>query len=249
MPLTKKQKDNLKLFIKEKIGLDVYKISAWNSLYQDEHPEEENYSLYFTQNKGHFLRLKKQTANNNFVLTFTAESSFILSCFFHLINKGIYARLSEIIHLMNSTSLTVIQEFEIVELASGDLSNLDDSLDIKWSFLLRYLHIPSDNFLHFSTYITESDNNIIFRAVNENMALLTADDELNLETRVVDVFDDKEKALRYLMLNFIHCIHYMTKHLILIEHHPFESFERVETLHELIEHYKKERLVQDMLDI
>ena len=251
MPLTKKQKDNLKLFIKEKIGLDVYKISAWNSLYQDEHPEEENYSLYFAQNKGHFLRLKKQTANNNFVLTFTAESSFILSCFFHLINKGIYAKLSEIINLMSSKSLTVIQEFEIVELAAGDLSNLDDSLDIKWSFLLTHLHMPSDNLLNFSTYVTENENSVVVKSIDENMTVLTAydDDDLNLEKMEVAVFEDKENALRHLMLSFIECMHYMSNYHIPLEHTLFEHFENIKTLNELMDYYKKEKTVQDMLDI
>lgn len=250
MPLTKKQKDNLKKIIKEKIGVDVYRISLWDSLYQTEHPEEENYSLYCKgKSRGAWLHLKKETANNNFVLNFTAASCVIFSDFFHLINKGIYARLDEIINIVNYKNLIVLQQFETLDLASGDLDNLDESVDIKWSFVLKYLHIPSDYFLDFSTYVTESENKVIVRAMNENMTVLRADDELDIKTRDVAIFDDKENALRYLMLSFIECIHYLSKHSVMIEHHPYEDFEKNNTLADLIEHYKKQRLVDDMRGI
>lgn len=250
MPLTKKQKDNLKIFIKEKIGVDVTRISMWNSLYQDTHPEEENYSLYCKgKTKGAWLHLKRETANNNFVLNFTAASFVIFADFFHLINKGIYAQLDEIIRIVDYKNLIVIQEFEILDLALGDLNNLDESLDIKWLFLLKYLHLPNDHFLHFSTYVTESENKVIVRSMNENMSVLNGDDEIDLKTREVAVFDDKEKALRYFMLSFIECIHYISNYRIPFEDTLFEHFEKIETLDELIEVYKKERLVQDMLAI
>ena len=247
MPLTKKQKDNLKKIIKEKIGVDVYRISLWDSLYQTEHPEEENYSLYCKgKSRGAWLHLKKETANNNFVLNFTAASCVIFSDFFHLINKGIYARLDEIINIVNYKNLIVLQQFEILDLASGDLDNLDESVDIKWSFVLKYLHITSDYFLDFSTYVTESENKVIVRSMNENMSVLRSDEDIVLKEREVAVFDDKEEALRYLMLSFIECIHYLSKHSVMLEHRSYEDFEKNKTLADLIDHYKNERLVDEM---
>ena len=62
----------------------------------------------------------------------------------------------------------------------------------------------------------------------------------------VDFFDNKEKALRYFMLSFIECIHYLSKHRVMMEHHTYEDFEKNNTLADLIEHYKKQRLVDDM---
>lgn len=250
MPLTKQQKENLKRVLKEKIGVDVYRISMWDSLYQANHPEEENYSLYCKgKTKGNWLQLRRETDNNNFVLNFTAGSHAIFSDFFHLITKGIYSQLDEIIGMVNYKDLIIIPEFEVLDLALGDLNNIDESIDIKWSFWLKYLHIPSDRFLHFSTYVTESEDKIIVRSMNENKTVLTADDDLDLKTREVAVFDNKEKALRYFMLSFIECIHYLSKHRVIMEHHTYEDFEKNETLTELIEHYKKERLVYDMLHI
>lgn len=250
MPLTKKQKDNLKKIIKDKIGVDVTRISMWNSLYQDEHPEEENYSLYFkNENKGLWLHLKKETDNNNFILNFSAVSSVIFNIFFNFISQGIVSKLDEIIKIVNYKDLIVLQEFEIIDLALGDLNNIDESLDIKWSFLLKYLHIPNDHFLHFSTYVTESENKVVVRSMNENIIVLTADDEIDLKKREVAVFDDKEKALKYLMLSFIECIHYISNYRVPFEDTLFEHFEKIETLDELIEDYKKERLVQHMLAI
>jgi len=247
MPLIKKQKDNLKKFIKEKIGVDVYRISLWDSLYQTEHPEEENYSLYCKgKTKGAWLHLKKETANNNFVLNFTSPSFVIFSDFFHLINKGIFSQLNDIINIINYKDLIVIPEFEIIDLASGDLNNLDESIDIKWSFVLKYLHLPSDYFLDFSTYVTESENKVIVRSMNENISVLRADEDIVLKEREVAIFDDKEKALRYLMLSFIECIHYLSKHSVMLEYHPYEDFEKNETLADLLEHYKNQRLVDEM---
>lgn len=134
--------------------------------------------------------------------------------------------------------MIVFQQFEILDLALGDLNNIDESIDIKWSFVLKYLHITSDYFLDFSTYVTESENKVIVRSMNENMSVLRADEDIVLKDREVAVFDDKEEALRYLMLSFIECIHYLSKHSVMLEHRSYEDFEKNETLADLIEHYK-----------
>lgn len=245
MPLTTIQKNNLKKMLKDKFNLDVVRFTPWKSAYQEQHKEEENYSVYFKGDRdGSYLNLKKESYSSKFSLNSHYVSSNILMDFYKVINQGIYSKMKYLMNIVEYDVMKVDERFDYFKIADGDLDDIENSINVEWSYIINYRYVPTQTVSDCSIYITESCNEVIFRAVNENL-----NDKANLLISAKKRFANKEDALKYLLIAFIEYINYKAFRKIPFENIKLEFFENVNKLDDLVKIYNDEKTVQKMMMI
>lgn len=250
MSLTKLQKDSVKKLIKEHTGIDIIKITQWGAMFEQLFPNEENYSLYYKgSEKGARLHLKIYIDSSNFNITQFVGSSDFLTDFHQIVQQGIQKELTSIMNLVCSKTFNVEQCFESITLAAGHIDSISDSICFDFLSRISYTYKPFNPYIPEMIYITEKADCIIIRCANEGRRSVEDAENIKISDRALMAFHKREDGLRYILLKMIEYVHYQSTYRMFFESTPFEYFENIQNLDELISAYQKERLVYAMLDI
>ncbi len=242
--LTKLHKDKIKKLIIDNYGIRVKRINQ--SKFKD-----DTFFLFFeNENPNKYLTLVIQDHQledlskvKKFVLYGSGYTTDFGGVLFSALNKGYYNNIIYLNNILKNNKTTMETRVLNLQIANGFLDNIEDSLNFKISYLLSYKNINTQKLSDEVIFLEETDKECEIRLVNQNTYYLDKE-EINEK---YDKDNDKDSFLKRIAVAYIDYIHNIDTWKETLPNLTINDFKNMNTLDDVINSYKEERTLLEMI--
>jgi hypothetical protein len=250
MAINKELSVKLKDYVKKNLFIEPYRAKG------ETFPKINNsiYSIYFKSNKNNsYLTIEdNKNPDKSLDLMISRYSADIQIDFEKIYNRGLYNKYKSWQYLIKNKELDLVEYLDMIKVFNISLENEKDfNPEVTYRINYRdtvnnsedgreYKKTIRDEYI----YISESNDKVIFRAVNENYY-----DIFDEDTQIRKVFDNKDEAEKFLFISLLEFMHFNNADADVTESCTIDEFKKCKTIDDMLHLYKQFIQIREMIDI